>query len=140
MLVLSRKKNESIVIDGGIVIEVLQISREQIRIGVTAPAEIKVLRGELRPFSQQPSAQPSAEQTERARQFVRNGNRLQSVREQCVREQCVREPELIFQTKSPGDLLRPRLERPELERPELERPEFERPDLVAVTPRLVRCG
>ncbi len=124
MLVLSRKKNESIVVNGGIVIEVLQISREQIRIGVTAPAEIKVLRGELRPFSQQPTAQPSGEQTERASQFVRNGNRLQ-----CVREQCV-----------PGDLLRPRLERPELARPELERPELERPDLVAVTPRLVRCG
>ena len=56
MLVLSRKKNESIVIDGGIVIEVLQIGRDQIRVGVTAPAAVKVLRGELRPFSQQPAA------------------------------------------------------------------------------------
>ncbi|MFN9341825.1 MAG: carbon storage regulator, partial [Planctomycetota bacterium] len=35
MLVLSRKKNESIVIDGGIVIEVLQIGRDQILVGVT---------------------------------------------------------------------------------------------------------
>ena len=93
MLVLSRKKNESIVIDGGIVIEILQIGREQIRIGVTAPAEVKVLRGELRPFSQQPSALSPENPVGRASEFILNGNRLQ----------CVREPDLIFQTRSPVD-------------------------------------
>ena len=47
MLVLSRKKNESIVINGNIRIEVLQIKGKQIRLGITAPPRMKVLRGEL---------------------------------------------------------------------------------------------
>lgn len=130
MLVLSRKKNESIVIDGGIVIEVLQIGRDQIRVGVTAPAAVKVLRGELRPFSQQPAA-PTAgpnlnagpmlnagpilnagpgsnaslelngQGTARATQFVINSGRLETGRELPAHEIAVHEPELIFQTSSP---------------------------------------
>jgi len=47
MLVLSRKKNESIVINGNICIEILQIKGKQIRLGITAPSSMKVLRGEL---------------------------------------------------------------------------------------------
>lgn len=50
MLVLSRKKNESIVIDGNIKIEVLKIKGNTVRIGIQAPAAIKVLRGELARF------------------------------------------------------------------------------------------
>lgn len=50
MLVLSRKKSETIIIDGRITIEVLQIKGNQIRIGINAPADVKVLRGELKPF------------------------------------------------------------------------------------------
>jgi carbon storage regulator len=49
MLVLSRKKNESIVINGDIRIEVLQIKGKQIRLGITAPSSMRVLRGELPP-------------------------------------------------------------------------------------------
>ena len=37
MLVLSRKLNEKIVIDGGIVISVVKIDRNQIRLGIEAP-------------------------------------------------------------------------------------------------------
>ena len=50
MLVLSRKKNQTIIIDGKIEIEVLKIKGNTIRIGVTAPRDVKVLRGELSPF------------------------------------------------------------------------------------------
>ena len=50
MLVLSRKKNETIVIDGNIEIEVLQVKGNSIRLGIKAPREVKVLRGELKPF------------------------------------------------------------------------------------------
>lgn len=50
MLVLSRKKNETIVIDGNIQIEVLKIKGNTVRLGIKAPAEIKVLRGELGPL------------------------------------------------------------------------------------------
>ena len=47
MLVLSRKFNESIVIDGGIKITVVEIRGNQIRLGIEAPKEVGVMRGEL---------------------------------------------------------------------------------------------
>jgi carbon storage regulator len=47
MLVLSRKINESIVIDGRIIINVLRMEGDVVKLGVTAPAEIPVLRKEL---------------------------------------------------------------------------------------------
>lgn len=50
MLVLSRKKNESIVISDNIRIEVLKVSGNTVRIGIQAPREVKVLRGELAPY------------------------------------------------------------------------------------------
>lgn len=50
MLVLSRKKNQSIVIDGNIEIEVLQVKGNSIRLGIKAPRDVRVLRGELKPF------------------------------------------------------------------------------------------
>lgn len=49
MLVLSRKSNESIVIGDQIVIEILEISNNKIRIGIAAPANVRVVRGELTP-------------------------------------------------------------------------------------------
>lgn len=50
MLVLSRKKNETILIDGNIEIQVVQIQGNKVRIGINAPRETRVLRGELKPF------------------------------------------------------------------------------------------
>ncbi len=47
MLVLSRKVNEKIVIDGGIVITVVKIEGGQVRLGVEAPKQIKVFREEI---------------------------------------------------------------------------------------------
>jgi len=47
MLVLSRKINESIVIDGRITINVLRVEGEVVKLGVTAPKEIHVLRKEV---------------------------------------------------------------------------------------------
>ena len=49
MLVLSRKKNQSIIIDGNISIEVLQIKGNTVRLGIKAPNSVRVLRGELKP-------------------------------------------------------------------------------------------
>ncbi len=49
MLVLSRKSNESIVIGDQIVIEILEISNNKIRIGIAAPSDVRVVRGELTP-------------------------------------------------------------------------------------------
>ena len=47
MLVLSRKINESIIVDGQIRVTVLGIRGNQVRLGIEAPASIKVVREEL---------------------------------------------------------------------------------------------
>lgn len=47
MLVLSRKKNESIVINDDITIVVVEIRRDKVRLGVDAPKEVPVHRREV---------------------------------------------------------------------------------------------
>jgi carbon storage regulator len=47
MLVLSRKKNESIVIDNNITIVVVEIRGDKVRLGVEAPKEVPVHRREV---------------------------------------------------------------------------------------------
>ena len=47
MLVLSRKKNESIVINDDITIVVIEIRGDKVRLGVEAPKEIPVHRREV---------------------------------------------------------------------------------------------
>ena len=47
MLVLSRKKNESIVINDDITIVVVEIRGDKVRIGVEAPKEVPVHRNEV---------------------------------------------------------------------------------------------
>ena len=47
MLVLSRKKNESIVIDNDITIVVVDIRGDKVRLGVEAPKEVPVHRHEV---------------------------------------------------------------------------------------------
>jgi len=47
MLVLTRKAHERIVIDGTIVVEVLEILGNRVRIGIQAPAGVSILREEL---------------------------------------------------------------------------------------------
>lgn len=47
MLVLSRKKNESIVIDDQIVITVVEIRGDKVRLGIQAPRDVPVHRSEI---------------------------------------------------------------------------------------------
>lgn len=47
MLVLSRKKNESIVIHDDITITVVEIRGDKVRIGIVAPKEVPVHRQEV---------------------------------------------------------------------------------------------
>ena len=47
MLVLSRRKNDSIVIDDCIVVTVIEIRGDKVRIGIEAPRELPVLREEV---------------------------------------------------------------------------------------------
>ncbi len=47
MLVLTRRPEEGIVIDGNIKITILEIRGNQVRLGIEAPKEVAVLRSEL---------------------------------------------------------------------------------------------
>jgi len=48
MLILSRKRDEELVIGDDIVIRITEISKGSVKIGIEAPKETIVLRGELR--------------------------------------------------------------------------------------------
>ncbi len=47
MLVVSRKKDESIIIGENIKITVVEIAKDRIRLGVDAPESVKIVRSEL---------------------------------------------------------------------------------------------
>ena len=47
MLILSRKQDESIIIDGNIEIKILEIDEGKVKIGINAPKEIEIFREEL---------------------------------------------------------------------------------------------
>lgn len=47
MLVLSRKREEEIHIGNGVVIRVIAISGDRVKLGLTAPRAINIVRGEL---------------------------------------------------------------------------------------------
>ena len=47
MLILSRKYNEAIVIGDDIRIMVIEIRRDKVRLGITAPREVEVHREEV---------------------------------------------------------------------------------------------
>ncbi len=56
MLVLSRKKNESILIDEHIVITIVEIRGDKVRLGIEAPREIPIHRAEVTPLPQSSDA------------------------------------------------------------------------------------
>lgn len=47
MLVLSRKKNESIVINDRIVITVVEVRGDKVRLGIEAPKDVSIHRQEI---------------------------------------------------------------------------------------------
>ena len=62
MLVLSRKFGEKLDIDGNITVEVVKIQGNRITLGLVAPADVKILRGEL---NQNQLQSPSSEKVVR---------------------------------------------------------------------------
>lgn len=47
MLVLSRKMEEAIMIGNGVTVRILEIKGDRVKIGLTAPAAVSIMRGEL---------------------------------------------------------------------------------------------
>lgn len=47
MLILSRKRDESIIIDGRITISIVDIKGDQVKLGIDAPREVKIHREEV---------------------------------------------------------------------------------------------
>ena len=66
MLVLSRKKNESIVINDDITIVVVEIRGDKVRLGVEAPKEIPVHRREVFEAIRRGQAAPGKEDSGKA--------------------------------------------------------------------------
>ena len=71
MLVLSRKKNESIVINNDITVTVVEIRGDKVRLGIVAPKEVPVHRQEV--FDAIHGKEPSSE--------AAPGIRLKSIRD-----------------------------------------------------------
>ncbi|MCY2977282.1 MAG: carbon storage regulator CsrA [Planctomycetota bacterium] len=64
MLVLSRKKNESIIINNEITIVVVEIRGDKVRLGVEAPREVPVHRREVFDAIQRNSEEQVAERNQ----------------------------------------------------------------------------
>ena len=47
MLVLQRKKNQSLVINGNVTASILEIGSDWIKLAIEAPKDVKILRAEL---------------------------------------------------------------------------------------------
>ncbi|MEO7218668.1 MAG: carbon storage regulator [Gemmatimonadaceae bacterium] len=47
MLILGRRPGDTLIIDGGIKIVVLQCDRGGVRLGIEAPSDVTILRGEI---------------------------------------------------------------------------------------------
>lgn len=64
MLVLSRRKNEEIIFpDLGITVEVVHVKGSTVRLGIKAPKEIRILRGELGFLQDQWNKMPTSQVT-----------------------------------------------------------------------------
>jgi len=61
MLVLSRKQNERIRVGDSVVVTIVRVSGDKVRIGIEAPADVRVLRDELHPDGGQPLIPPAHE-------------------------------------------------------------------------------
>ena len=58
MLILTRKEDETILIGDSISIKIMEIRGKQVRLGIEAPADILVLRGEMKLQEQDGPVEP----------------------------------------------------------------------------------
>jgi carbon storage regulator len=58
MLVLSRKIGERLVIGDNIVVTVNRVAGNRVTLGIEAPGDVRIVRGELKATAEEPAAQP----------------------------------------------------------------------------------
>lgn len=75
MLVLSRQRDESIIIGDNIVITVVDVRGDKVRLGIDAPVEISVHRREVYEAIQRENRRAAEIGTEEARKIEREGQR-----------------------------------------------------------------
>src|SRR5215813_1700967 len=76
MLVLRRKAGEAIVLNGTITIHVLAVEGERVKLGISAPPEVVIVRSELlenQGQGQMPGSQPAPRERENPRPPYREG-------------------------------------------------------------------
>jgi len=66
MLILTRKRDDSIKIGEDIVIRVMRTARGSVKIGIEAPASVRIVRGELNEFGEIAGAATSADHHDEA--------------------------------------------------------------------------
>ena len=54
MIVFRRKKRDQIVINGNIVVTVMNVRGSRVSLGIEAPEGVRILRSELKPYEQAP--------------------------------------------------------------------------------------
>ncbi|GHO61313.1 hypothetical protein KSC_002050 [Ktedonobacter sp. SOSP1-52] len=64
MLVIRRKEGERIILSGNIVLEVLEVGEGKVKLGITAPPEVDIVREELLRRQSPPPPKPPATQPE----------------------------------------------------------------------------
>jgi len=64
MLVLSRKKDEKLMIGEDIEVTIVEVKGETVKIGISAPPEVKIYRGELLDAIHEAARQPAPDLTE----------------------------------------------------------------------------
>jgi len=65
MLVLSRKLSQQIHIDDRITVTVLRVKGNSVRLGIEAPRDVRVVRGELKPFDHEVQEQKAVPRLQR---------------------------------------------------------------------------
>ena len=77
MLVLSRQRDESIIIGDNIVITIVDVRGDKVRLGIEAPREVSVHRREVYEAIQRENQQAAQIRTDDARQIGRTPNERQ---------------------------------------------------------------
>lgn len=82
MLVLTRKTDEQIVIGDDIRITLVRVRGNSVRIGIDAPRDVRVVRGELERFDTEPGVEDQFELSDREQAFAHPPSKVVQTRKQ----------------------------------------------------------